>query len=220
MSGTTVTLYFLKKSMPRMGSATAACKKLDVKSLPWNCTVFLMKPQEGIGCPSAPLRRGRDGLEFWLQGTILKVAPVSIKYLSFVNSSIRKINLALARKCIAVAVACMGMAAEPRRWFGGYLVFRPSTGRSAPVSHVGVIVVKFTYTIARVLKRIEIRAGRRPTFRTGVAILFVPSLPRRLRLWGRGRLEHPRGHPRPSPWLRLTCGCQLLLLLAWNAEGE
>jgi hypothetical protein len=34
ISGETVTLNFLKKSMPRMGSATAACKKLDVKSLP------------------------------------------------------------------------------------------------------------------------------------------------------------------------------------------
>jgi hypothetical protein len=119
MSETTVTLYFLKKSMPRMGPATAACKKLDVKSLPWNCTVFLMKPQEGIGCPSAPLRRGRDGLEFWLQGTMLKFAPISIKYLSFVNLSIRKINPALARNCITMAVACVGMAAEPRRWFGG-----------------------------------------------------------------------------------------------------
>jgi hypothetical protein len=32
--GTTVTLNFLKKSMPRMGPVTAACKKLDVKSLP------------------------------------------------------------------------------------------------------------------------------------------------------------------------------------------
>jgi hypothetical protein len=40
ISGATVTLNFLKKSMPRMGLATAACKKLDVKSLPWNCTVF------------------------------------------------------------------------------------------------------------------------------------------------------------------------------------
>jgi hypothetical protein len=62
ISGTTVTLNFLKKSMPRMGPATAACKKLAVKSLPWNCTVFLMKPQQGIGCPSAPLKRGLDGL--------------------------------------------------------------------------------------------------------------------------------------------------------------
>jgi hypothetical protein len=78
-----------------MGPATAACKKLDVKSLPWNCTVFLMKPQEGIGCPSAPLRRGPDGLEFWLQGTMLKVAPVSTKYLPFVNSLVKKINPAL-----------------------------------------------------------------------------------------------------------------------------
>jgi hypothetical protein len=40
ISGATVTLNFLKKSVPRMGPATAACKKLDVKSLPWNCTVF------------------------------------------------------------------------------------------------------------------------------------------------------------------------------------
>jgi hypothetical protein len=51
ISGATVTLNFLKSSMPRMGPATVACKKLDVKSLPWNCSVFLMKPQEGIGCP-------------------------------------------------------------------------------------------------------------------------------------------------------------------------
>ncbi len=66
ISVTTVTLNFLKKSMPRLGPATAACKNLDVISLPWNCTVFWMKPQGEIGCPSAPLRRGPDGLEFWL----------------------------------------------------------------------------------------------------------------------------------------------------------
>jgi hypothetical protein len=107
MSGETVTLNFLKKSMPRMGPATAACRKLNVKSLPWNCTVFLMKPQEGIGCPSAPLRRGPDGLEFLVQGTMLNVAPVSTKYLSFVNLSVKKIRPALAGKCIAVAVACV-----------------------------------------------------------------------------------------------------------------
>ncbi len=39
-SGETMTLNFLKKSMPRMGPATAACRNVDVKSLPWNCTVF------------------------------------------------------------------------------------------------------------------------------------------------------------------------------------
>ncbi len=33
-SGETMTLNFLKKSMPRMGPATAACTKVDVKSLP------------------------------------------------------------------------------------------------------------------------------------------------------------------------------------------
>jgi hypothetical protein len=73
-----------------------------------------MNPQEGLGWPSAPLRRGPDGLEFWLQGTMLKVAPVSTRYLSLVSSSVRKINPALAGKCIAVAVVCVRMAGEPK----------------------------------------------------------------------------------------------------------
>jgi hypothetical protein len=73
-----------------------------------------MNPQEGIGCPSAPLRRGPDGLEFWLQGTMLKVAPVSTKYMLFVNLTVMKISPALAGKCIAVAVACVELAAEPK----------------------------------------------------------------------------------------------------------
>ncbi len=34
ISGETMTLNFLKKSMPRMGPATAACRKVDVESLP------------------------------------------------------------------------------------------------------------------------------------------------------------------------------------------
>ncbi len=74
-----------------------------------------MNSQGGIGCPSAPLRRGPDGLEFEMPGIMLKVAPVSTKNLSLVNSSVRKISPALAGKCIAVAVACAGMAAEPDR---------------------------------------------------------------------------------------------------------
>jgi hypothetical protein len=34
VSGATVILNFLKKSMPRMGPATAACKNIAIKSLP------------------------------------------------------------------------------------------------------------------------------------------------------------------------------------------
>jgi hypothetical protein len=45
---------------------------------------------------------------------MLNVAPVSTKYLSFVNSSVKKINPALAGKCMAVVVACVGLAAEPK----------------------------------------------------------------------------------------------------------
>jgi hypothetical protein len=48
---------FFNKSIPRMGPATAACKTHNVKSFPWNWTAFVMKPQEGIGKPFAPLRR-------------------------------------------------------------------------------------------------------------------------------------------------------------------
>ncbi len=114
ISGETITLNFLAKSMSRMGPATVACRKVDVKSLPWNCTVFLIKPQEGMGWTSAPLRRGPDGLEFWLQGTMLKVAPVSTQYLSLVNSSVKNIKPAFAGKCIAVTVACVEKAAEPK----------------------------------------------------------------------------------------------------------
>ncbi len=46
---------------------------------------------------------------------MLKVAPVSTKYLSLVNSSVKNIKPAFAGKCIAVAVACAEKAAEPKR---------------------------------------------------------------------------------------------------------
>jgi hypothetical protein len=49
VSGATVILNFCKKSTPRMGPATAACKKREVKSFLWNWTAFMMKPQEGMG---------------------------------------------------------------------------------------------------------------------------------------------------------------------------
>ncbi len=45
------------------------------------------------------------------------------------------------------------------------------------MSLVGVIVVKFTDAIARVLERRKVRAGRGASFRAGVAALFVTSLP-------------------------------------------
>jgi hypothetical protein len=86
------------------------CKKFALKLH----SFFSIKPQEVMGCPSASLRRGSEGLEFGLQGTMLKVAPVSTKYLSLVNSSDQKIKPAFAGKCIAVAVACEGKATEPK----------------------------------------------------------------------------------------------------------
>ncbi len=104
---------FSKSQCPEWGQPQWLAKNWMWKVYLGIAQFFLMKLQEGIGCPSGLVRRGPDGLQFWLQGTMLKVAPVSTKYLSFVNSSVRKINPTLTGKCIAVAVACVGMAAEP-----------------------------------------------------------------------------------------------------------
>jgi hypothetical protein len=41
---------FSQKVNAQNGPATAACRKVDLKSLPWNCTVFLNKtPEEMVG---------------------------------------------------------------------------------------------------------------------------------------------------------------------------
>jgi hypothetical protein len=53
---------------------------------------------------------------------MLKVASVSTKYLSLVNSSVRNIKPAFAVKCIAVAVACVEKAAKSKG-IRGELVF-------------------------------------------------------------------------------------------------
>ncbi len=42
---------------------------------------------------------------------------------------------------------------------------------------MGIVIVKLTHTIARVVKRVEVRAGRRATFGTGIAPPFVTLLP-------------------------------------------
>jgi stringent starvation protein B len=72
-----------------------------------------MNFQEGIGKPFAPWRRGLDGLVFDAHGIMLNVTPMSTKYLSLGNLSIRKINPAFPGKCmaVAVAVACASVAA-------------------------------------------------------------------------------------------------------------
>jgi hypothetical protein len=74
-----------------------------------------MNLPEEISNPLAPLRRGPNGLAFDAHGIMLNVALVSTKDQSLVNSSVRKINPAFAGKCMAVAVACAGVATEPAR---------------------------------------------------------------------------------------------------------
>ncbi len=70
------------------------------------------------------------------------------------------------------------------------------------MSLVVIVIVKFIHAFARVLKGVEVRAGRGATFGTGVAAPFVASLPavrsRAPTSLSRGghncsRLEHPTG---------------------------
>jgi hypothetical protein len=46
------------------GATAVLCKKHEMESFPWNQTAFVMKPQEGMDKPFAPLRREPDGLLF------------------------------------------------------------------------------------------------------------------------------------------------------------
>jgi hypothetical protein len=77
--------------------------------------------------------------------------------------------------CRGSGVCWIGRRTE--KWFGGMLVFRPRTGRNAPVSLMGLIIVKFTHAIAMVLKGIQIWVVRGATFGVGVTAPFVSSLP-------------------------------------------
>ncbi len=89
---------------------------------------------------------------------------------------------------------------------------------------MGVVVVKLTHAIARVVKRIEVWARRRATFGTGVAA--VTLLPvcwswalTFLRPWGRGLLEYPTRCPLLSQQLRASCGFLRRPPPSWKAVG-
>jgi hypothetical protein len=127
---------------------------------------FLNETPRGDWLPICPFEKGTRWAGIFEQGTMLSVAPVSTKYLSFVNSSVKKMRPASAGKCIAVQWHVFEYPPN-RKWSGGQLVFRISTGLNAPVGPMGVVVVKFANTIARVLEGIEIWAGGGGNFWSG-----------------------------------------------------
>jgi hypothetical protein len=92
------------------GTCQCGLQKLGRKKFVLKLDGFLNKSLKGDWLS---FRRGPDGPALDVQGTILNVAPVSTKYLSLVNSSMRKMRPAFARKFMAVAVACAGIAAKP-----------------------------------------------------------------------------------------------------------
>ncbi len=111
-------------------------------------------------------------MEFEVQGIMLKVAPVSTKNLSFVNSSVRKISPALVGKCIAMAVACAGMAAEPERVRRHF-----SFPRKYRVQYTCVLYSNNNYETCTCHWKDSEKRVRQPTFGKGFAVPFVACLP-------------------------------------------
>ncbi len=77
---------------------------------------------------------------------------------------------------MAVAVACAEFAAEPVRVWWCFSFLTRNT-ENALVCFIAVEIVNLAHTIAQVLKRKEVGAGRRATFGMGVAVPFVVLLP-------------------------------------------
>jgi hypothetical protein len=55
---------FSQKVNAQNGTGHGGLQKNGCEKFALELHSFFMKPQEGIGCPSAPLRRGPDELEF------------------------------------------------------------------------------------------------------------------------------------------------------------
>ena len=107
-----------------------------------------MNPQVGIGLPFDPLRIGPDGLSFELCGTMLKVAPVLTKKLSFEISSFKKSKLAFVGNDIAVAawIYC------PPSLVGSadFSIFRLVARGNALVCPYTIVIVKLAQTVVQV----------------------------------------------------------------------
>jgi hypothetical protein len=69
------------------GTSHSGLQKTGCKKFALALDSFLNETPRGDRLPICPFEKGTDGLEFLVQGTMLSVAPVSTKYLSFVNSN-------------------------------------------------------------------------------------------------------------------------------------
>jgi hypothetical protein len=90
VSGATVTLNFLKMSMPRMGPATAARKNCEEKSLPWNWTIFNKSPK-GDWLSICPLEQGARWINFGSAGNNTQCCP-SVNQIPVMSQLISKKN--------------------------------------------------------------------------------------------------------------------------------
>ncbi len=102
-----------------------------------------------MGWPSAPLRRGQMGLNFGCKEQCSKLLQYQPNTYHWSICQSKKSSQHLRGNALLWQWHVWGKPPN-QKGSGGELVFRPRTGRNAPVSPIGI--VKFTHAIARVLK--------------------------------------------------------------------
>ncbi len=86
---------FSQKVNAQNGTRHSSLQKTRSEKFALKLDSSLDKSPRGDRLSICSFKKGPDGLEFEVQGITLKVAPVSTKNLSLVNSSVRKISPAL-----------------------------------------------------------------------------------------------------------------------------
>ncbi len=87
------------------------------------------------------------------------------------------LGIYLCRICFCGIYFCEICSYFNRIYFCGKIVFRPRTGWNAPVSPIGVIIVKLANAIAWVLEWMKIWAGRGQLLGRALPLLFSPLFP-------------------------------------------
>jgi hypothetical protein len=126
------------------GPATQHC----VMFKNWNCTVFFNETPRGDRLSICPFEMGTR-----LAG--LLVARNNVQCCSSINQISVICHPVFAGKCIAVTLACVGLAAK-LKVIQRQAIFSTKHRVECTCVPCGFVIVKFTYAIARVLEQIKV----------------------------------------------------------------
>jgi hypothetical protein len=105
-------LEFSQKVNAQNGTSHSGLQKTRCEKFALKLHSFLNETPRGDRLPICPFEKGTRWAGILVAGNNAQSCSSINQYLSFVSLSVQKINPALAGKCIAMAEACVGMAAE------------------------------------------------------------------------------------------------------------